>query len=117
MKRCASGGIIRSSVQMRYQDGLVRHAGSVIAPASASTPQGTWASAMNAARSGLTSAANDSANLSLSRKRKPSCGGRMGGTGAPGGGSAISEFTDSPRSGANAEMYASPDQVFAFTFP
>ena len=100
-------GIIRSSVATRYQLGLVRHAGSVTAPARASTPQGTWESAMNAARSGLTSAANDAANLSLSRNRKPSCGGRMGGTGAPGGGSAMRVFTDSPRSGANAAMYTS----------
>jgi hypothetical protein len=34
--------------------------------------------------------------------RKPSLGGRIGGTGAPGGGLAISVFTDSPLSGANA---------------
>ena len=32
----------------------------------------------------------------------PSTGARIGGTGAPGGGSAISEPTDSPLSGANA---------------
>jgi len=31
-------------------------------------------------------------------------GGRIGGTGAPGGGLAISELTDSPVSGANAVM-------------
>ena len=31
----------------------------------------------------------------------------MGGTGAPGGGSAMSVFTDSPLSGANAAMYTS----------
>jgi hypothetical protein len=47
-------------------------------------PQGTCESAMNAASSALTSAANESWNFSRSRKRKPSCGGRIGGTGAPG---------------------------------
>ncbi len=31
----------------------------------------------------------------------------MGGTGAPGGGSAMSEATDSPASGAKAVMYTS----------
>ena len=33
----------------------------------------------------------------------------MGGTGAPGGGSAISALTDSPLSGANAAMYTRAD--------
>ena len=37
-------------------------------------------------------------------KRKPSCGGRIGGTGAPGGGFLISADTDSPLSGAKAAM-------------
>src|SRR6185295_596876 len=63
---------------------------------------------MNAAASGFTSAANDAANFALSRKRNPSCGGRIGGTGAPGGGSLISVDTDSPLSGANAATYTSP---------
>src|SRR5262249_37183475 len=94
--RCASGGIIRSLVATMYQLGLPRHAGWVIAPASASTPHGTCESAMNAAVSGSTSAANDAANFALSRKRNPSCGGRIGGTGAPGGGLAMSDETDSP---------------------
>ena len=102
--RCAGGGIIRSSVATRYQLGLVRHAGALTAPARAPTPHGTCASAMNAARSGLTSAAKDARNLSRSRNRKPSCGGRMGGTGAPGGGFAMSVFTDSPASGAKPAM-------------
>ena len=59
---------------------------------------------MNAACSARRSAANDAGNFSRSRNRKPSCGGRIGGTGAPGGGSAISVFTDSPSSGAKAAM-------------
>src|SRR5438093_10806470 len=98
--RWASGGIILSSVETRYQLGFLLHAGSEIAPLRASTPHGTCESAMNAATSASTSAANEAGNFALSRKRKPSCGGRIGGTGAPGFGSLISEETDSPLSGA-----------------
>src|SRR3954467_1244295 len=97
--RWAGDGIIRSLVAIRYQLGLDLQAGSLMAPPSASTPQGTWASAMKAASSGSTSAANEAANFSLSRRRKPSVGGRMGGTGAPGGGSWMRVATDSPLSG------------------
>src|SRR6266566_4399863 len=67
--RCASGGIILSSVETRYQLGFVFHAGSVTAPLSASSPHGTWESAMNAAASALTSAANDARNCARSRNR------------------------------------------------
>src|SRR5258707_6454459 len=108
MARCASGGIILSSVETRYQLGFDLHAGSVTAPSSAATPHGTCESAMNAAVSGLTSAAKDARNFARSRNRKPSCGGRIGGTGAPGGGFLISADTDSPVSGAKAAMYTSP---------
>src|ERR1700730_5289686 len=101
---CAGGGIIRSSVVIRYQLGLLRQAGSVTAPLSASTPQGTCEFAMNSAFSGATSAAKLAANLALSSAKKPSWGGRIGGTGAPGGASLIRAATDSPRSGANAAM-------------
>src|SRR6476469_5912156 len=104
MERWADGGIIRSSVVTRYQLGLTRQAGSVMEPPSASKPHGTCESAMNAACSALTSAANDAGNFSRSRNRKPSCGGKMGGTGAPGGGLAIRVLTDSPLSGAKAAM-------------
>src|SRR5207253_3173877 len=104
MKRCAGGGIILSSVVTRYQLGFVFHAGWSIAPLSAATPQGTCESAINAAFSAPTSAANESWNFVLSRKRYPSCGGKIGGTGASGSGSLISEATDSPLSGANAAM-------------
>jgi hypothetical protein len=38
------------------------------------------------------------------QEEEPSWGGRIGGTGAPGGGSAIRVFTDSPASGANTAM-------------
>src|SRR5258708_6885404 len=102
MKRWAVGGIILSSVATRYQLGLVFQAGSVIVPLRASTPHGTWESAMNAAFSVSTSAANEAANFALSRKRWRFCGGRIGGTGAPGGGSLMRLDTDSPLSGANA---------------
>ena len=88
-----------SSVATRYQDGLLRQAGSVTAPFSASTAVGTWESAMNAASFSGTSAAKDAANLSRSRNRNPLTGGRIGGTGAPGGGSAISEPDRLPRVG------------------
>src|SRR5258706_16454120 len=104
MRRWAGGGIILSSVATRYQLGLDFHAGSLITPPSASTPHGTWESAMNAAFSLSTSAANEAANFALSRNRKPSASGRIGGTGAPGGGSLMSVDTDSPLSGANAAI-------------
>src|SRR5207248_5877414 len=108
MNRWAGGGIILSSVVTMYQLGLVFHAGSLIVPPSASTPHGTWESAMNAAFAASTSPAKEAWNLALSRNRKPSWGGRIGGTGAPGGGFAISVFTDSPVSGAKAQRYTSP---------
>src|SRR5207245_2884547 len=79
--------------------------GAVIVPASASPPPGTCESAMKAAFSASTSAAKEPANFVLSRNRYPSRGGRIGGTGAPGGGSLISVDTDSPLSGANAATY------------
>src|SRR6267142_4818321 len=108
MKRWASGGIILSSVTIRYQLGLAFHAGSLILPLRASTPHGTWESAMNAAFSVSTSPAKDAGNFALSRNKKPSCGGSTGGTGAPGGGSLMSVATDSPLSGAKAVIYTSP---------
>src|SRR5580700_2739213 len=104
MARWAGGGIMWSSVATRYQDCLVRQAGSAGDPARASTPHGTCESAMNAASFSGTSAAKEAANLSRSRNRNPLLDGRIGGTGAPGGGSAIRELTDSPLSGANAAM-------------
>ena len=79
---------MRSSAATRYQLGLVRHAGAETVPASASTPHGSWESAMNAARLAGRSPANDAAKRSRSSSGKPSTGGRIGGTGASGGGSA-----------------------------
>jgi hypothetical protein len=58
----------------------------------------------DAACSAGRSEANDPANFPRSMSRKPSRGGRIGGTAAPGGGSAIKVFTDSPLSGATAAM-------------
>src|ERR1700704_6212431 len=104
MARCASGGIILSSVETRYQLGFVLHAGSVTAPLRASRPHGTCESAMNAAASSLTSAANDARNFVRSRSKKPSWGGRIGGTAALGGGFLIRADTDSPLSGAKAAI-------------
>src|ERR1700736_6322842 len=108
MNCCAGSGIILSSVTSRYQLGLVFHAALVIWSLSASTPHGTCESAMNSATLASTSPANEVGNFALSRKRNPPLGGKIGGTGAPGGGFAISELTDSPLSGANAVMYTSP---------
>jgi hypothetical protein len=59
---------------------------------------------MKRASSSGRSPAKAAGNLSQSRNRKPSWGGRIGGTGAPGGGSAMSVLPDSPVSGAKAEM-------------
>src|SRR5260370_18191953 len=89
MAPCASGGIILSSVVTRYQLGLVLHAGSLIAPLMAPMPHGTWESAINAAFSGSTSAAKAAGNFALSRNKKPSCGGSIGGTARPARGSFI----------------------------
>src|SRR2546426_1848647 len=98
MARCAAGGIILSSVTIKYQLGFVFHAGSVIAPPRAVTPHGTWESAMNAAFSVSTSAAKEAGNLALSRKRKPVCGGRIWGSGGPGRGGFLAVLTPSPLS-------------------
>src|SRR5580692_4528855 len=104
ISRCAGGGIILSSVATRYQLGFFFQAASLTTPFSAFNPHGTCDFAMKSALAASTSAAKDAANFSRSRNRKPSCGGRIGGTGAPGGGFAISEPTDSPLSGAKAVM-------------
>src|ERR1044072_9154247 len=87
--RWASGGILLSSVATRYQLGFDLHAGSLIAPLRHSTPHGSWESAQNAALSRSTSAAQEAANLALSRNKKPSCGGSIGDSGAPGGESLV----------------------------
>src|SRR5207237_6414038 len=104
MARCASGGIILSSVETRYQLGFVFHAGSLTAPSRAARLHGTCESAMNDAASGLTSAANDARNCARSRNRYPSSGGMIGGAGAPGSGFLISDDTDSLVCGGNAGM-------------
>src|SRR5438105_13815193 len=104
MNCCAAGGIILSSVATRYQLGFLLQAASVTAPSSAATPQGSWELAMNSALSLGRSAAKEAANFALSSKRYPSCGGRIGGTGAPGTGFLMSVATDSPLSGANGAM-------------
>jgi len=59
---------------------------------------------MNAARSAGRSAAKAAWNLSRSRNRKPSRGGRIGGCGPSAGKLAMSVVTDSSLSGANAVM-------------
>jgi hypothetical protein len=69
MERWASGGIILSSVAIKYQLGFDFHAGSLIVPLRASTPHGTCESAMNAAVSGSTSAAKEAGNFALSSNK------------------------------------------------
>jgi hypothetical protein len=69
---------------------------------------------MNAAFSGSTSAAKEAGNFALSRNKKPSCAGSIGGTGAPGGGSLISDPTDSPLSGAKAACTCTTIKVAPF---
>ena len=69
MARCAAGGITLSSCGIRYQLGLVFHAGLLILPSSAWTLHGTCESAMNRARPGATSAAKTAGNFVLSRTR------------------------------------------------
>src|SRR5712691_13432980 len=108
MARRASGGIILSSVTTKYQLGFAFHAGALISSLGAATFHGTCESAMNAAFSASTSPAKEAGNLALSRDKKPSCGGRMGGWGPLGGKFAMSFCTDSPLSGAKAVMYTRP---------
>jgi hypothetical protein len=81
---------------------LVRQAASVMGAVVAPTPHGTWAAAMNSARSAGRSPANEAWNCFWSRKRKPLLGGRIGGYGPSAGNPAMREPTDSPVSGANA---------------
>jgi len=104
MVRCAGGGIMWSSAATRYQLGFTRQAASLIVPLSASTPHGTCESAMKAASSAGRSAAKEPANFSRSRNRNPSTGGRIGGSGPSVGNVPSSVLTDSPLSGAKAEM-------------
>src|SRR5215470_5303448 len=108
MVRWADGGIIRSSVATRYQLGLLLQAAAVIVPFRDSTPQGTCELAMNSAVSGSRSPANEAWNFARSRKRNPSCGGRIGGRGPSDGKPLITVDTDSPASGAKAAMYTNP---------
>src|SRR2546428_9180197 len=115
MARCAAGGIILSSVTIKYQLGFVFHAGSVIAPPRAVTPHGTWESAMNAAFSVSTSAPKEAGDFALSRDKKPSCGGRIGGTGAPGGGGLINVGPDSPPFPAKAGGVTDPPNLCALS--
>src|SRR2546428_10748192 len=96
MKRWAAGGIILSSVAIKYQLGLVFHAGSLIVPLSASMPHGTWESAMNAAVSASTSPANEAGDFALFRDKKTVRGGRIRGAGGARTGSLIKEGNPSP---------------------
>src|SRR5260370_31914273 len=115
MARWASGGIILSSVVTRYQLGLLLHAGSLIAPLMAPRPHGTWESAINAAFSASTSAAKEAGDFALSRKKKTSFGGRIGGNGALGGGGFISDPPPSPPSSADAADSTKAETLWWFS--
>src|SRR2546426_11317839 len=108
MKRWAAGGIILSSVAIKYQLGLVFHAGSLIVPLSASMPHGTWESAMNAAVSASTSPANEAGNFAFSRNKKPSCGGRIGGPRGPRTGAFVRQEDPPPPSAREGGIRKSP---------
>ena len=82
---------------------MLFHAGVVIVPPSALTPHGTCECAMNFAVGASTSPANDAGNFPVQKQIAVNWR-RIGGTGAPGGGFAMREFTDSPVSGAKAVM-------------
>src|SRR5579864_407987 len=104
MNRWSFGAIMWSSVVSRYQLGFAFQAAAVAPPLAAASAHGTWELAMKSAISGFTSAAKDAANFWRSRNRKPSCGGRIGGAGAPAGAFLRRERTESPVSAANAQM-------------
>ena len=67
--RCTGGGIILSSVAIRYQLGLVFQAGSSDRTRESCNAPRHLESAMNAAFTSLTSAANEARNFALSRNR------------------------------------------------
>ena len=64
MARWAAGGIIRSSVVTRYQQGLDRQVGWLTSPPRASTPHGTCESARNYAR-GMALSLDQALNLAV----------------------------------------------------
>src|SRR5260370_22305899 len=113
ISRCASGGSILSSAVSRYQLGFAFHAASLMVPPSAFTPHGTCESAMNSAFSGLTSPAKDAGNFALSSIRKPSTGGRSGGTGPPGGGGLVNQEQDSALFERKAAILTNPPPLGA----
>lgn len=60
----ASGGMIRSSVPTRYQDGIVRQAGSPDGSLSAPSVAARWVAATSALPSSSSPVANDSKTVS-----------------------------------------------------
>ena len=89
----------------RYQLGLLCHAGSLIVPLGASRPHGTCESAMNAACSAITSAANASWNFARSRNRsRPGAAESAAAGRVRSAEPAMRVFTDSPLSGTKAAM-------------
>src|SRR2546428_4740976 len=108
MKRWAAGGIILSSVAIKYQLGLVFHAGSLIVPLSASMPHGTWESAMNAAVSASTSPANEAGDFSLFSEIKTPSGGNVAGPRVPRAGCLLSRGHPVPPAPGQAGLVEIP---------
>src|SRR5258708_21652200 len=105
MARWADGGIMWSSVAIRYQLGLLRQAGSVTGPARASTPHGTCEPAMNAASAAGRSAPHQPGNFAPARPKNPPAGGGLGAARAAGRRPGVVLLTDSPPSGANPSLH------------
>ena len=84
----------------RYQLGLVRQAGSLTTPPSAFRPHGTWVDEGGHLRAHV--AGERRGEFGLVEQQEAVYGRQVGGTGAPGGGSLISDETDSPLSSAKA---------------
>src|SRR5256885_6277048 len=123
MKNCTNGGITRSSVPIRYQDGIVFHAGTPdFSPCTLRT-SGRCSEARTAALSDFKSfAKHEEKRLGLMYKStSPAIGTKLKTcVGSPprheplwpgGGGTVARSPRDSPASGTNASTYTS-----AFTF-
>jgi hypothetical protein len=72
---CAGGGIIWSSVQVRYQEGIVFQAGAPLLPAKLARLSGLCTAAMTAASVAVASAANAVWNPARLIHRKPCASG------------------------------------------
>src|SRR5881409_340530 len=126
MKNCANGGITRSSVPIRYQDGIVFHAGTPDFSPSTLRTSGRCSEARTAALSAFKSSAkHEGKRLGLMYKSTSTAIGTKLKTCVgspprqepfwPGGGGAVARSpNDSPSSGTNASTNT---RAFTFEFP